>query len=184
MDIASLPEDLKHAVDFHGHICPGVVIGWRMVRAVQQELGLQKAEDEELVAVAENNSCSVDAFQALLSTTFGKGNLKWLDYGKQAFTVYDRKRQKAVRALFTGDKLKPQLPDGAMDRQAFMEALLDASEADVVRVDEAPFEPPAMAQIEPSLVCVRCGENVQQSRSLEKDKQTLCKPCAAKEGLS
>lgn len=183
MDMASLPADLQHAVDFHGHICPGVLIGWRLVQAIQQELDLQKAEDEELVAVAENNSCSVDAFQALLSTTFGKGNLKWSDYGKQAFTVYDRKRSKAVRALFTGDKLKSMLPDGTMDRQAFMRALLTAPDADVVSLADVPFEPPEMAKIEMSLVCARCGELVQQSRSLHQNDKTLCKPCAAQEGL-
>lgn len=183
MDTASLPQDLQQAVEFHGHICPGLLIGWRLVKAVQQELGLQKADDEELVAVAENNSCSVDAFQSLLSTTFGKGNFKWLDYGKQAFTVYDRKRSRAVRALFVGDKFKTMLPDGTVDREAFVQTLLSAPDNDVVSISEAPYEPPEYAKIEQSLVCTDCGELVQSSRALHQNDKVYCKPCAKTEGL-
>jgi formylmethanofuran dehydrogenase subunit E len=120
MDQVNLPEDLKHAIDFHGHLCPGLMIGWRAARAISQALDLKPSQDEELVAVVENDSCSVDAFQALLSTTFGKGNLKWLDHGKQVFTVIDRKAGRAVRASFIGDRKKHQKPDGSTDRESFM----------------------------------------------------------------
>ncbi|NIT04240.1 formylmethanofuran dehydrogenase, partial [Candidatus Saccharibacteria bacterium] len=42
-------------VEFHGHLCPGLAIGFRVARAALDELG-QRAEDEELVAVVENDS--------------------------------------------------------------------------------------------------------------------------------
>jgi formylmethanofuran dehydrogenase subunit E len=78
MPDSQLPADLDKVVAFHGHLCPGLLIGYRAAKAARQALGLAApSQDEELVAVVENNSCSVDAFQVLLSTTFGKGNLKW-----------------------------------------------------------------------------------------------------------
>jgi len=182
MDQNALPPDLRRAVDFHGHLCPGLMIGWRAVRAAARALDISPSADEELVAVVENDSCSVDAFQALLSTTFGKGNLKWLDHGKQVFTLIDRKRNQAVRVAFVGDHLKVKGPDGATDRKAFMQALLTAPDEQVLTVRMVPAAPPEAARVEPSLVCARCGEGVQQSRSLRVNGRTLCRPCAKEEG--
>ena len=74
----ALPADLEPVVAFHGHLCPGLLIGYRAALAAVAALGVERAPDEDLVLVAENDSCSVDAFQAMLSTTFGKGNLRFL----------------------------------------------------------------------------------------------------------
>jgi formylmethanofuran dehydrogenase subunit E len=178
MDQANLPEDLKHALDFHGHLCPGLMIGWRAARAAAEALDLQASQDEELVAVVENDSCSVDAFQALLSTTFGKGNLKWLDHGKQVFTVIDRNKDRAVRVSFIGDGKKRQKPDGSMDREAFMAELLNAPQEELFEVREVTPQPPREAQIETSLKCERCGEPTQKSKMIEVAGQLLCRPCA------
>lgn len=184
MDHTKLPADLQKAIAFHGHLCPGLLIGWRAVRAATAHLGLSASEDEELVTEVENDSCSVDAFQALLSTTFGKGNLVFHDHGKQVFTITDRRANRAVRVVFTGDELKKTLPDGSVDRQAFTQALISAPDDKVLTIKEVDPTPPQKARIEPSLVCARCGEGVQQSKSLEDGGRILCRPCAKIEGLS
>lgn len=183
MDMKALPPDLKRTVDFHGHLCPGLMIGWRAATAAARALHINRAADEELVAVVENDSCSVDAFQFLLSTTFGKGNLKWLDHGKQVFTLIDRGRDKAVRVAFMGDHLKTKGADGATDREAFMQALLTAPDKELLDVREVPAAPPDPARLEPPMVCARCGESVQKSRSVQAGDRTLCRPCAGEEGL-
>lgn len=85
----SMDKDLKNAIDFHGHMCPGLAMGYRVARYVRERY--PRSEDEELVCIAENKSCSVDALQALLGCTAGKGNLIIKDHGKQAFTFYSRK---------------------------------------------------------------------------------------------
>ena len=76
------------------------MIGWRAARAASEWLGVKSSGDEELVTIAENNSCSVDAFQYMLSTTFGKGNLVFKDHGKQVFTVISREGAKTGRSGF------------------------------------------------------------------------------------
>ncbi|MBI5524656.1 MAG: formylmethanofuran dehydrogenase [Desulfarculus sp.] len=178
MDLAHLPPDLQEVARFHGHLCPGLLIGYRAAKAAARALDLGRSQDEELVAVVENDSCSVDAFQALLGTTFGKGNLKWQDHGKQVFTVTDRRQNRAVRVAFTGDALRPRRPDGSVDRQAFMEILLAAPDEQILKIQEKPPAPPEVARIEPSLTCARCGEAVQASKAVQKDGQPLCRPCA------
>ena len=178
MDMANLPPELVETVRFHGHLCPGLMIGYRAALAAARALGLERSQDEELVAVVENDSCSVDAFQALLGTTFGKGNLKWLDHGKQVFTLTDRRRNRAVRVAFTGDRLRPRRPDGTVDREGFLDILARAPEADILKVEEVAPAPPDEAVIEPSLACARCGEAVQQSRAVTIDGTSYCRPCA------
>ena len=184
LELKDLPADLQRAVDYHGHLCPGLMIGWRAARAAAAHLGLSRSQDEEVVATVENDSCSVDALQALLSTTFGKGNLKWLDHGKQVFTVVDRGANRAVRVAFVGDDQKPRRADGSVDRPGFMRVLLEAPEERLFKVEEVSPEPSAEAVIETSQPCARCGEMVQPSRMIQLGDRRLCKPCAAREGAA
>src|SRR5512141_497308 len=83
-------------VEFHGHSCPGLALGYRVaVRAVQEFP--RRATDEEIVAIVENDSCAVDAVQVLTGCTFGKGNLIFKDYGKQVYTFVGRPSGKSIR---------------------------------------------------------------------------------------
>ncbi|MDA8106647.1 MAG: FmdE family protein, partial [Nitrospiraceae bacterium] len=83
-------------VEFHGHSCPGLALGYRVSLRVLREFK-GRAEDEELVAIVENNSCAVDAIQAMTGCTFGKGNLIFRDYGKQVYTFLRRPSGKSIR---------------------------------------------------------------------------------------
>src|SRR5659263_107475 len=118
-DGLQLPDDLRRAVAFHGHLCPGLLIGWRAAVAAAAALEVTGSPDEELILIAENDSCSVDAFQALLSTTFGKGNLIFRDFGKQVFTLGDRRSDRSVRVALRSDAFQPGL-----SREAKIECLL------------------------------------------------------------
>ena len=62
-------------VEFHGHACPGLAIGYRASEAAVQKLNITFSKDEELVCVTENNACGVDAVQLLTGCSIGKGNL-------------------------------------------------------------------------------------------------------------
>ena len=83
-------ELMKKATIFHGHICPGIAIGVLVAKYVLEH-GFERSSDEELVAVVETDNCSVDALQAILGTTYGKGNLIHNDYGKNNYKIYSRK---------------------------------------------------------------------------------------------
>ena len=62
-------------IQFHAHECPGLAMGYRMATASMSELDSIRAEDEEIVAIVENDACGVDALQCVTGCTFGKGNL-------------------------------------------------------------------------------------------------------------
>jgi len=65
----------EEIIQFHGHECPGLAIGYRMAIAAMENLESFRADDEELVAIVENDACGVDALQCVTGCTFGKGNL-------------------------------------------------------------------------------------------------------------
>jgi formylmethanofuran dehydrogenase subunit E len=75
--------DYQQIIEFHGHSCPGLAMGYRMAAAVMDVLKKARAEDEELVAIVENDACGVGALQCLSGCTFGKGNLLFKDYGNE-----------------------------------------------------------------------------------------------------
>jgi formylmethanofuran dehydrogenase subunit E len=89
--------DFQRCIDFHGHICPGLAIGYLAAMAGMAWLKQNRAQDEEIVAIVETDACGADAIQALTGCTFGKGNFFYRDYGKHAFTLADRKSGRAVR---------------------------------------------------------------------------------------
>ena len=101
VDELELPDDLKRCVAFHGHLCPGVVIGYCAAKLGMRELSAQRAGDEEVIAIVENDTCAVDAIQVLTGCTFGKGNLFFRDHGKMVFTF-------ALRA--NGQSVRPPIP--------------------------------------------------------------------------
>ena len=91
------PPAFRDAIRFHGHVCPGLIIGYRAAKVAQSAFGVERSEDEELVAIVENDACSVDAIQVLLGCTLGKGNLIYRDYGKQVYTIISRESNRAIR---------------------------------------------------------------------------------------
>jgi formylmethanofuran dehydrogenase subunit E len=176
-----IPEDLRKAVEFHGHLCPGLAIGYRASRAAMEKMGIARAYDEELICVVENDSCSVDAVQYLTGCTFGKGNFFFKDYGKQVFTFASRSVPgRAVRVSLKPDAISPPGEDvGAEQRRELaLRRLLSAPLQELFYVDAIEFEIPEKAAIQPSVPCGNCGEPTMQARLVEKDGRLLCQPCS------
>ena len=186
-------------VSFHGHACPGLAFGYRVAEVALQELG-DKAEDEELVAVVENNSCAVDAIQVMAGCTFGKGNLIFKDYGKQVYTFIRRPSGEAVRIAVTweppgaeaetpaekamwqrygdGDRSAEVMAVVQAEKARKMQMILKAPAGDLFDIRRLTAPLPEAARIYPALRCDLCHEKVMEPRTRKVGKQTLCIPCA------
>ena len=164
----------ENIIAFHGHSCPGLAIGYRMAKAGLDFLSGSRAADEEMVAIVENDACGVDALQYLSGCTFGKGNLIFKDYGKQAYTLYNRQSKKGVRVLFSPRNV---LENAGKDREQFTDWLLSAPEEDVVSLKEVNINEPEPARIMKSVVCDSCGESVMATRTREVNGKTVCISC-------
>lgn len=95
-------EYLEMGLKFHGHKCPAMPMGLRAGAAAMNKLGVERTGDSEwlaLVEIGENHcaTCFADGVQVITGCTFGKGNIKKLNYGKWGLTLINKKVGKAVR---------------------------------------------------------------------------------------
>lgn len=188
-------ETLQKVIDFHGHICPGVVYGYRAAAAAVDRLG-KRAEDEEIVAIVENDSCAVDAVQVMTGCTFGKGNLIFKDFGKQVYTflsrttgegfrisvIFQRKdspeEDAAWQRFLAGEKSPETVRQVQSIKQNKIEEILSADEDQVLEIKPVALTLPPKARIFPSLCCARCGEKTMEPRTVEKEGKRICIPCS------
>lgn len=190
-------DDFKRCADFHGHICPGLSIGYRAAKAGMQWLKETRAEDEEMVAIVETDACSADAVQVLTGCTFGKGNFIYRDYGKMALTLFSRNTGKGVRiAMRPGAYLPDPEHMGLLrkimakeatdrDRERFQDLhyqrscdMLTASEQELFVLTPIETRLPPRAKIEPSEPCARCGEPTMPSKMELVGTDKICRGCA------
>ena len=163
---------MKKATLFHGHLCPGIAIGVLAAKYALEQ-GYEHSLDEEIVAVVETDNCSVDALQVLLGTTYGKGNLIHMDYGKNNYSFYNRKTQKGIRLA-----LKKKISDlDNLSRDEKIQKLLELKPEDVFEIREIEFDPPGLALIEDSIFCKVCGEKTMESRIMNYQGRNICIPC-------
>jgi len=189
-----MDDDFKKAAEFHGHICPGLAMGYRVAKYAKEHY--PRSQDEELVCIAENKSCSVDAVQSLLGCTAGKGNLILVDNGKQVFTFYSRDQDKALRIYFQGDvfgrmdALRQKMAAGKLTaeekkefqglRSQVIENILTGKDEDLLAVKEVDIPAPEKARIYPSLQCQECGERFMEILGRTAEGKVLCKDCFEK----
>lgn len=186
---------LKRIADFHGHLCPELVIGYRAALYAQKRLLLNLVDTSGLRVIAENTSSAVDAIQQLTGCTFGNGRLAALDYGKHAYTFLPSagtglrltlKDAGAPAADFIALEARLQGPQVTLRDTAAYQARLDERIATLLRLDaDALFDShPALVEWIPPLPvsalipCRRCGELVAPPRLIETTDGALCQPCA------
>ena len=168
----------EEIVRFHGHECPGLAIGYRMATAAMDSLESLRAEDEEMVAIVENDACGVDALQCVTGCTFGKGNLLFRDYGKRVYTIYCRSSRSGVRVHFHGKEI-PQAVQ--KDRKALARWILSAPSDRILCVTPTSIPEPEPARIHDSLPCAFCGEGVMEARIRQLNGKPACIPCYEKQ---
>lgn len=75
----------EQVIDFHGHTCPGIAIGYRVATLAQKELGIRPTSDSELLVKAETRSCALDAFQIINKATIGRRALMIEDSNRHIY---------------------------------------------------------------------------------------------------
>jgi formylmethanofuran dehydrogenase subunit E len=189
-------EDFKKCESFHGHICPGLSIGYRAAIEAMTRLSESRSEDEEVVAIVETDACSADAVQVLTGCTFGKGNFIYKDYGKMVLTLLSRRTGRGVRVALRHDAFKPDEVHMSLLKKGMSG---DANEAEKKQfqtlnlkrsfdVLEMPTELlfnitavemslPENATIEPSEPCARCGEPTMRTKLEIGNGEKVCRGC-------
>ncbi|WNY23863.1 hypothetical protein MmiHf6_11860 [Methanimicrococcus hongohii] len=186
----------EDAIAFHGHSCGGLALGYAAALYARELLDLNYSEDEEVVVITETDSCTVDSVQVILGCTAGKGNLFVNNWGKNAFTFYNRTTGKAVRLMMKPDffKSNPEMDalrgkvfSGKADEKeaARYRELSNQRVADILSTPgsqiydvKEPQQPiPEKAKIFDNIICPICGESVGDARCVEVGGQKICQFC-------
>jgi len=147
--------------------------------------------------IVETDMCGVDAVQYLTGCTFGKGNLIHKDFGKMAFSFFDRETRRGFRCLLKSgarsdmaeelSSLHRKIASGlASDeeqtrsknlRQQMKDRIMSSNLDELFEVMEPKEAMPRGARVLESLVCEACGEETMESRTRRFAGKTLCQPC-------
>ncbi len=135
---------------FHGHECGGLTIGYKAALYAIELLKLEFSGDEQVVCIAENDACGIDAIQVMLGCSVGKGNLLFHMTGKSAYSFYNRRTGESVRLV-----LKPR---PGMTREESFAYYQACDDKDMFDVKPTTIALPEAARLFDSYVCDCCGE--------------------------
>jgi len=193
----------NEAVAFHGHACPGLALGYRAVEFALKHLRAGRSEDEDLVAIVENDACGIDAIQVVAGCSIGKGNLILKDFGKHAYTFIDRRSNRAIRLVqrpepviqridpvasalrekVMGGTATPSEQKEFHKRQAaVIDTILTMPIDELFITSKVKPEIPVRAKIFTSVQCASCGEMVAEHRARVRKGKFVCMPCAGEYG--
>ncbi|MCX7910741.1 MAG: FmdE family protein [Endomicrobia bacterium] len=187
---------LKKCIDFHGHKCLGLLMGWRTAKYAMKLLEEKYSKDEELVCIVENSSCFIDAVSVVCGCSLGKGNLIFKDYGKMALTLFSRNSSKGVRVyldstkikrdsfeydimnkVFNGNATKKEIDLFKKIKKKREEEFLKLKDEDIFKIKWICRELPPKAKIYQSIKCDTCQELVMETRITKLDGKNLCIEC-------
>lgn len=166
-------------VEFHGHECGGLTIGYKAslyaiellgLKTSKNEIGCYISDDEQIVCISENDACGVDAIQVMLGCSIGKGNLLFHMSGKQAYSIYDRNTNNSIRLV-----LKPA-PVG-MTRENSFDYYQACEFEDMFYVKETTIKLPEKARFFTSIQCTSCGEKTSENKIHIHGEERLCIDC-------
>jgi len=178
-----IPSDLAECIDFHGHLCPGIIIGYLAAKIGMKKMKWKRAEDEELVCISMTDGCAVDAIQYMTRCTLGKGNLIFQDYGKMVFIFLKRKKSGFGKGVRISLQVPPRGKKARSSKHAAREKvaldLLQISEERLFKIQKLKdYHIPERAKIFSSHNCDSCGELTMEPRLRIRDGKVLCPECA------
>lgn len=203
-----LTDLLKKAREFHGHLCPYLVLGLRATMIAMSKLEIGKADveetiGEEILAVVEVNNCFADGVQVASGCTLGNNSLVYIDAGKNAVTIVKRRSWEGIRIYIDSERLREKyFPKEAVElfEKVVIRREGDAKDIDRVhklwtdlaykmleipedefKVEWVKVKPLERAPIFKNVRCSRCGELVMETRAIYINGETLCPACAGKE---
>ena len=100
-------ETLRRISEFHGHLGPFVVVGYRMGEVANRLLGPDPFGKTAIALTGGKTprSCMIDGVQLSSGCTLGKGTMAVVDQGKVACVFLSREDDRSVRITLRSDVL-------------------------------------------------------------------------------
>ncbi|MEM2370301.1 MAG: FmdE family protein [Candidatus Bathyarchaeia archaeon] len=195
---------VKKAEEFHGHICPFLVLGLRASEIAMERLGVKKASaeetiGEEILAIIECNNCFADGVQVATGCTLGNNSLIYLDVGKNAVTLVKRGEWRGIRVYVDSEKIREKYfnreamelfekvvvrregsrEDNERLRKMWSEIglLMANAPEELFEIEEVDVAEIERAPIFESVRCEICGELAMKTRVRTVNGKTICLSC-------
>lgn len=186
---------LKKLGEFHGHICPDLVLGSKACELAKGLLGKERIEKEGLVVYAQNVTSALDAIQYILGCTLGNRRLLIEDWGRHnyRFTLLASgegvELKLKLRNIYDEEfhrlEEKVALGEAAIEDLALYQILLDEKVKMLISMDAEEIysffryrEPPPRIEIPTGIVsCSSCKEPVSLYACVESPEGFVCKKC-------
>jgi formylmethanofuran dehydrogenase subunit E len=166
----------EKAVTFHGHICGGLTIGYKAALYARRLLRVDFSPDEEIVCVTENDACGIDAIQAVLGCSMGKGNLLFRLRGKQAFSFFNRATGASIRLVMKENPFE-RSDCACANKDDIQKHLFETDPEELFEKKDVSFILPEKARIFRSVLCEKCGEKTAENHIRLEDGKKLCEDC-------
>ncbi|MCQ2445157.1 MAG: FmdE family protein [Mailhella sp.] len=194
-----VPRELSNRASlFHDHRCIELNVGIRAAAWALENMG---GRDARVIATAEASSCAVDALQAILGCTAGRGNLIVKNDGRLAFSFYRLSDGMNMRLSYIPGsaadlarilEIKEHLGAGNLSewiRTRLEIELSNLQKKEIHRLMSAPLEevfrispltePPVPVRRGTDIfVCERCGESfLEKAADMKGAPAVLCRIC-------
>jgi formylmethanofuran dehydrogenase subunit E len=191
---------LNSAFKFHGHVCWASAAGVRAGLAALRELNVKRTgssgELHCIVEIGDNHGaqCFADGVQYATGCTLGKANIEKAGWGKLAFTLIDKKKEKAVRVSYKPGRQKLIAESAFMRKRAMgvppteipeeeasqiVNIIWDAPEDEVLAISEIKDHPwEEYGEIMGLKPCDNCGEMVSVAYLRVVGDKQMCIPCS------
>ncbi len=187
--IASFPQEITDdAKDLHGHLAPGLIIGFKLALRALKEL--QPSKDDVVMLTSETTRCVPDGLQAVSRYLLGHGGyhvyFRVYDVGKLAIQV-SVNHQDQFRLIINNDyivndpvlnawanKSKGEKPCAESIQDALWGIDIDKG------ITKKPFKKVMKGHIEGKeiVACPDCGEQTTRLTMVSHDGKVVCKTCA------
>ncbi len=191
---------LKRVADFHGHLCPDLVIGCKACELAFKKLGKGRMEREGLIVISQNVTSSLDAIQLLTGCTLGNRGLQVEDWGKHIYQFILQRSGICLEVKLdslplpspkveTMRNLEAKIMDkrATLDEMISYQVLLDEMVRGLIGLDPENLfswrmlEAPPVVEPIPTTVrrCTRCGDMVAEYGMVDLSEGPICKRCLA-----
>jgi len=197
-------QELMDAFKFHGHICWASAAGVRAGITALRELNVKRAGASGdlhcILEIGENHGaqCFADGVQYSTGCTYGKWNIEKAGWGKLAFTLIDKKGQKAVRVSYLPGKHHKAVAESSFmtkrgqgispteipEEEAWemVDIIWHTAEHELLSIgDVQPYQWEEFGEIMGMMPCDQCGELVSKVYLRTVGKSRMCIPCSGYE---
>jgi len=130
--------ELNRISEFHGHLGPFVVIGYRMGKVANRLLGKDPFGKSAIVMTGGKTpmSCVVDGVQLASGCTLGKGNIGIVDHGLVSSLFISKSKEKSV-SLELREEILSRIKETEKDQlEQLATELFHMSEESLLKISE------------------------------------------------